>query len=99
MKEIETSESLSEGSLAMVSGCLAAGLVGVFSFVLGIVVDVALELLPLLALLVPLGLAVGTWTLSILPSALAPILGRAGFFMGIYGIARAAHAASDSSEL
>ena len=97
MKDIETSESLSEGSLAMASGCLAAGLVGLFSFVLGIVVDVALELLPLLALLVPLGLAFGTFTLSILPAEIAPILGRAGFFVGIYGIARAAHAARDSS--
>lgn len=77
---------------SLLTGFLIALLVGVASFTVGIVVDVASELLPTLAVLVPVSLGLGSWALAALPasttSALAPILGRVGFFLGIYGMLR-----------
>eukprot|EP00435_Cladocopium_sp_Y103_P035238 s911_g9.t1 len=86
--EQSKAEGAAEQLSAMVTGFFFALIAGLTSFTFGLLADLVVELLPILALLVPLGLALGTWTLAQwqMPSFVAPVLGRAGFFLGLYGI-------------
>jgi len=81
-----SARSFPEQVAAAITGFIIAIAIGIASFVLGVMVDLLLELGLLLVILVPVGLVVGTWTLEHWPPALIPIVGRGGFFLGIYGL-------------
>lgn len=91
-KMVDDASDLAEKLFAFIIGFIIAITLGVLSFTIGVIIDVVVGLLPTLAVLVPVGLALGNYALSKLPASVtalaAPILGRAGFFLGIYGLLR-----------
>jgi len=91
-KMVDDAPGFAEKIFSFIVGFIMAITLGVLSFTIGVIIDVVVGLLPTLAVLVPLGLALGNYALSKLPASVtalaAPILGRAGFFLGVYGLLR-----------
>ncbi|CAE7704840.1 unnamed protein product, partial [Symbiodinium sp. CCMP2456] len=62
-KMVDDANDLAEKIFSFIIGFLIAITLGVLSFTIGVIIDVVVGLLPTLAVLVPLGLALGNYAL------------------------------------
>ncbi|CAE7843624.1 unnamed protein product [Symbiodinium sp. KB8] len=64
-KMVDDASDLAEKLFAFIIGFIIAITLGVLSFTIGVIIDVVVGLLPTLAVLVPVGLALGNYALSL----------------------------------